>query len=107
MYPRKEKKSRTQFNFPNPQRQHGGFNPQPYGQQRQPQPSMFGQRQPQQRQPQQPIPEQPTNDLQNEIFALQEEINTLKQIIVDSDKRFTELQNQVIGIIEHLNQAPQ
>jgi len=108
MYQRKEKKSRMNFN-PNPQRQPGGFKPQPiFGQKpRQQQPSPFGQRQPQQPQPQQNIPAQPTNDLQNEVFALQQEIETLKQIVVDSHKEVEELKNQVVGIIEFLNQPEQ
>jgi len=107
MFEKKGRKPRMQFN-PNPQRQPGGFKPQPiFGQQRKPQPSPFGPRQPQPMQPQQNIPAQPTNELQNEVYALQQEIETLKRLIIDSDSRFTELQNQVVGIIEYLNQPEQ
>ena len=106
MYGKKEKKPRMQFN-PNPQRQPGGFKPQPiFGQPRKQQ-SPFQGRKPQQPQPQQPIPTQTTNELQNVVDALRLEVEELKQIIVDSDARFTELQNQVVGIIEYLNQEPQ
>jgi len=101
MFPKKDKRQRIQFN-PNPQRQPRRQNLQPRAQ-----PSMFGQRQPQQSYPQQNIPVQQLNALQDDVSALHQELETLKQIVVESDKRFEDLKNQVVEIIEYLNQAPQ
>jgi len=66
---------------------------------------MFGQRIPQQSIPKQNIPADQVNALQDDVSALRQELDALKQIMIESDKRFEDLKNQVIEIIEYLNQG--
>lgn len=93
--------TKPRFNF-NPQRQQRGFKPQSMFKPKTPTP--FQGRQPQPTQPKQPIPTPPTNELQDELLVLQQEVEELKQSVTDSNGQAKEVLRQIEKIKEYLNQ---